>query len=161
VHAVLADRAEQHSREPAVSPVADHQQVGTLGRAHQHVRGVPLDHQRLDHHVGRDAADLGERLEQELARTRSSAGSTCPAPLFEPVIDDTVRALEQLAPDLIFPAHCTGWRATHAIARRLSGAFIQNSVGTAFHLTGRVREACGQDALALARITGGAPAWTR
>ena len=68
VHAVLADRAEQHSGEPAVSPAADHEQVGTLGRAHQHVRGVPLDHQRLDHHVGRDAADLGERLEQDLAR---------------------------------------------------------------------------------------------
>ena len=57
-------------------------------------------------------------------------------PLFEPIIDDTVRALEQLAPDLIVPAHCTGWKATHKIARRLPGAFIQNSVGTAFHLTG-------------------------
>jgi hypothetical protein len=33
------------------------------------------------------------------------------------------------------PAHCTGWKATHAIARRLPGAFIQNSVGTTFHLT--------------------------
>ena len=28
------------------------------------------------------------------------------------------------------------WLATHAIARRLPGAFIQNSVGTTFHLTG-------------------------
>ena len=56
-------------------------------------------------------------------------------PLFEPVIGDTVRALEQLAPDVIVPAHCTGWKATHAIARRLPGAFIQNSVGTTFHLT--------------------------
>ena len=56
-------------------------------------------------------------------------------PLFEPVIGDTVRALEQLAPEMIVPAHCTGWKATHAIARRLPGAFIQNSVGTTFHLT--------------------------
>ena len=32
------------------------------------------------------------------------------------------------------PARCRGWRATHAIARRLPGAFIQNSVGTTFHL---------------------------
>ena len=56
-------------------------------------------------------------------------------PLFEPVIGDTVRALEQLAPDVIVPAHCTGWKATHAIARRLPSAFIQNSVGTTFHLT--------------------------
>jgi 7,8-dihydropterin-6-yl-methyl-4-(beta-D-ribofuranosyl)aminobenzene 5'-phosphate synthase len=36
---------------------------------------------------------------------------------------------------VIVPAHCTGWKATHAIARRLPGAFIQNSVGTTFHLT--------------------------
>jgi len=56
-------------------------------------------------------------------------------PLFEPIIDDTVSALEQLAPDVIVPAHCTGWKATHAIARRLPAAFIQNSVGTTFHLT--------------------------
>ena len=56
-------------------------------------------------------------------------------PLFEPVIANTVRALEQLAPDVIVPAHCTGWKATNAIARRLPGAFIQNSVGTTFHLT--------------------------
>jgi len=56
-------------------------------------------------------------------------------PLFEPIIADTVSALEQLAPDLIVPAHCTGWKATHAIARRLPAAFIQNSVGTTFHLT--------------------------
>jgi 7,8-dihydropterin-6-yl-methyl-4-(beta-D-ribofuranosyl)aminobenzene 5'-phosphate synthase len=55
-------------------------------------------------------------------------------PLFEPIIADTVSALEQLAPDLIVPAHCTGWKATHAIARRLPAAFIQNSVGTTFHL---------------------------
>ena len=56
-------------------------------------------------------------------------------PLFEPVIANTVSALEQLAPNVVVPAHCTGWKATHAIARRLPGAFIQNSVGTTFHLT--------------------------
>jgi 7,8-dihydropterin-6-yl-methyl-4-(beta-D-ribofuranosyl)aminobenzene 5'-phosphate synthase len=56
-------------------------------------------------------------------------------PLFEPIIADTVSALEQLAPDLIVPAHCTGWKATHEIARRLPAAFIQNSVGTTFRLT--------------------------
>ena len=37
---------------------------------------------------------------------------------------------------MIVPAHCTGWKATHKIARRLPGAFIQNSVGTAFDLPG-------------------------
>jgi 7,8-dihydropterin-6-yl-methyl-4-(beta-D-ribofuranosyl)aminobenzene 5'-phosphate synthase len=57
-------------------------------------------------------------------------------PLFEPIIDDTVRALGQLGPDVIVPAHCTGWKATHKIARCLPGAFIQNSVGTVFDLSG-------------------------
>jgi len=57
-------------------------------------------------------------------------------PLFEPIIADTVRALDELAPEVIVPAHCTGWKATHAIARQLPGAFIQNSVGTTFRLTG-------------------------
>ncbi len=64
----------------------------------------------------------------------SSAASIWPGPLFEPVIEDTVNALEQLAPEVIVPAHCTGWKATHAIARQLPGAFIQNSVGTTFRL---------------------------
>jgi len=36
---------------------------------------------------------------------------------------------------VIVPAHRTGWQATHTIARHLPGAFIQNSVGTTFHLT--------------------------
>jgi hypothetical protein len=36
-------------------------------------------------------------------------------------------------------AHCTGWKATHAIARRLPAAFIQNSVGTTFRLTAATR----------------------
>jgi len=28
--------------------------------------------------------------------------------------------------------HCTGWRATHAIAREFPGTFVQNSIGTRF-----------------------------
>jgi 7,8-dihydropterin-6-yl-methyl-4-(beta-D-ribofuranosyl)aminobenzene 5'-phosphate synthase len=55
--------------------------------------------------------------------------------IFEPVIGDTVRALQELAPDVIVPAHCTGWKATHAIAGALPGSFIQNSVGTTLQFT--------------------------
>jgi 7,8-dihydropterin-6-yl-methyl-4-(beta-D-ribofuranosyl)aminobenzene 5'-phosphate synthase len=57
-------------------------------------------------------------------------------PRFEPVIPDTVEALARLEPDVIVPAHCTGWRASRAIADRLPDAFIPNSVGTTFALTG-------------------------
>jgi len=52
--------------------------------------------------------------------------------LFDPIIPDTIRELRQFAPSLIVPGHCTGWKATHAIAAALPQAFVQNSVGTTF-----------------------------
>ncbi len=52
--------------------------------------------------------------------------------LFEPLITPTVEALKAISPSLIVPAHCTGWRATHEIARALPDAFVANSVGTTF-----------------------------
>lgn len=53
-------------------------------------------------------------------------------PLFEPIIEPTCAALADLAPRVLVPAHCTGWRGTHALAARLPTAFIQNSVGTTY-----------------------------
>jgi 7,8-dihydropterin-6-yl-methyl-4-(beta-D-ribofuranosyl)aminobenzene 5'-phosphate synthase len=64
-------------------------------------------------------------------------------PLFEPLIRPTLDAFEELAPDVIVPAHCTGWRATHAFATRFPGQFIQNSVGTTFRLTENAATAWG------------------
>jgi len=55
-------------------------------------------------------------------------------PLFEPIIPATCRALMEMVPAVIVPAHCTGWRATHALAAAFPDAFIQNSVGTRFEL---------------------------
>lgn len=49
---------------------------------------------------------------------------------FEPIIPQTVQALVALAPDVIVPGHCTGWKATHELARRLPDAYVQTSVGT-------------------------------
>jgi 7,8-dihydropterin-6-yl-methyl-4-(beta-D-ribofuranosyl)aminobenzene 5'-phosphate synthase len=56
--------------------------------------------------------------------------------LFEPIIGPTVDALADLAPEVIVPAHCTGWRAMHELGNRLPEAFIANSVGTRLELTG-------------------------
>ena len=36
--------------------------------------------------------------------------------LFEPIIAPTVQALGELAPQVVVPAHCTGWRAMHELA---------------------------------------------
>ena len=55
-------------------------------------------------------------------------------PLFEPIIPATCEALAEMAPAVIVPAHCTGWRATHALAAAFPDAFIPNSVGTRFEL---------------------------
>lgn len=55
-------------------------------------------------------------------------------PLFEPIIPATCDALKALAPQVIVPAHCTGWRAQHAIAAAFPDAFIQNTVGTRYEL---------------------------
>jgi 7,8-dihydropterin-6-yl-methyl-4-(beta-D-ribofuranosyl)aminobenzene 5'-phosphate synthase len=53
-------------------------------------------------------------------------------PRFEPLIGPTCDAFAELEPDYLVPAHCTGWKATHALAARFPDAFLQNSVGTRF-----------------------------
>lgn len=59
-------------------------------------------------------------------------------PLFEPLIPRVCAELEQLSPQVIVPAHCTGWAAQRALADRFPAAFIQNTVGTRFRLLGKV-----------------------
>jgi 7,8-dihydropterin-6-yl-methyl-4-(beta-D-ribofuranosyl)aminobenzene 5'-phosphate synthase len=51
-------------------------------------------------------------------------------PLFEPIIPDTITALKGFAPRRLMPCHCTGWKATHAIADAMPEAFVISSVGT-------------------------------
>ncbi len=53
---------------------------------------------------------------------------------FEPIIPQTIAELQRIAPSVVVPAHCTGWRATHGIARAMPEAFVPNSVGTTFAL---------------------------
>jgi 7,8-dihydropterin-6-yl-methyl-4-(beta-D-ribofuranosyl)aminobenzene 5'-phosphate synthase len=55
-------------------------------------------------------------------------------PVFEPLIPRVLDDLDALAPRVIVPAHCTGWRAQHALGRRFPDAFIPDSVGTRFEL---------------------------
>ena len=56
-------------------------------------------------------------------------------PAFEPVIPPTVAALTELAPSLVVPGHCTGWRAQHALAVALPDAWVPGSSGTTYRLT--------------------------
>jgi 7,8-dihydropterin-6-yl-methyl-4-(beta-D-ribofuranosyl)aminobenzene 5'-phosphate synthase len=53
-------------------------------------------------------------------------------PQFETVIGPTVHALADIGPDVVVPAHCTGWRASHQLAVHLPDALVPNTVGTTF-----------------------------
>jgi 7,8-dihydropterin-6-yl-methyl-4-(beta-D-ribofuranosyl)aminobenzene 5'-phosphate synthase len=55
-------------------------------------------------------------------------------PLFEPIIEPTIAALAGFAPEVLVPGHCTGWKATHAIAAAMPDAFIPTAVGTDFRM---------------------------
>ena len=55
-------------------------------------------------------------------------------PLYEALISATCDELALLAPDVLVPCHCTGWRATHRLAARFPDAFIPSSVGTRIQL---------------------------
>lgn len=55
-------------------------------------------------------------------------------PIFEPLIPKICAAFRRFSPDVIVPAHCTGWRATHQLAETFPHAFVPNSVGTRLHL---------------------------
>lgn len=50
--------------------------------------------------------------------------------VFEKIIPPTVDNLVEIAPQVIMPGHCTGWKAVHEIARRMPDAYIQTCVGT-------------------------------
>jgi 7,8-dihydropterin-6-yl-methyl-4-(beta-D-ribofuranosyl)aminobenzene 5'-phosphate synthase len=53
--------------------------------------------------------------------------------VMEPVIPRTLADLATLAPSVVVPGHCTGWKATHELARQQPGASIPSSVGTRLH----------------------------
>jgi 7,8-dihydropterin-6-yl-methyl-4-(beta-D-ribofuranosyl)aminobenzene 5'-phosphate synthase len=55
-------------------------------------------------------------------------------PLFEPLIPRVLDDLAALSPQYLVPAHCTGWRAQHAMSRRFGEAFVPNTVGSRLRL---------------------------
>jgi metal-dependent hydrolase (beta-lactamase superfamily II) len=80
------------------------------------------------------------------------AAGTAQAPQFEPGFTNVglmaehgfsalvrasplVHALTELAPGLLVPGHCTGWRAQHTLAAALSDSWVQGSSGTRYQLT--------------------------
>ena len=52
--------------------------------------------------------------------------------LYEHIIPHTVEALREIGPRVIAPSHCTGMRATHALAEAFPTEFVPSSVGTRY-----------------------------
>jgi 7,8-dihydropterin-6-yl-methyl-4-(beta-D-ribofuranosyl)aminobenzene 5'-phosphate synthase len=50
--------------------------------------------------------------------------------IFEAIIGPTVDAFAAAGVERLLPAHCTGWKAVHQLARTLPEAFVQPAVGT-------------------------------
>jgi 7,8-dihydropterin-6-yl-methyl-4-(beta-D-ribofuranosyl)aminobenzene 5'-phosphate synthase len=53
--------------------------------------------------------------------------------IFEPIIPPTIAEFVKIGPNIIVPGHCTGWKATHELARQLPDAYVQTSVGSRLH----------------------------
>lgn len=74
------------------------------------------------------------RLTGDQPRYAVLGGFHLNGPVFEPLIPKVLDDLAALDPRVVVPAHCTGWRAGHAMAARFGEAYIPNSVGTRFLL---------------------------
>jgi 7,8-dihydropterin-6-yl-methyl-4-(beta-D-ribofuranosyl)aminobenzene 5'-phosphate synthase len=76
-----------------------------------------------------------QRLTGETRVAAVIGGFHLSGPMFEPIIEPTVVAFDDLEPALLMPAHCTGWKAVHRLARRFPDAFVQSAVGTTISLS--------------------------
>jgi 7,8-dihydropterin-6-yl-methyl-4-(beta-D-ribofuranosyl)aminobenzene 5'-phosphate synthase len=54
--------------------------------------------------------------------------------IFEPVIEPTIAEMKKLAPEMLAPCHCTGWKALNRFAAAMPDQFVLNSVGTRYVL---------------------------
>ena len=75
-----------------------------------------------------------QRLTGETGVAAVIGGFHLSGPMFEAIIEPTVAAFDDLQPELLMPAHCTGWKAVHRLARRFPDAFVQSAVGTTISL---------------------------
>ena len=71
-----------------------------------------------------------QRLTGEIRIAGLLGGLHLTGGLFEARIQPTVEALRAARVGRVLPAHCSGWRAVHAIAHAMPEAFVQSAAGT-------------------------------
>lgn len=52
------------------------------------------------------------------------------------VIEPTVSAMKAIAPEVVVPMHCTGWKAINTFSAEMPEAFILNTVGSTYRFGG-------------------------
>jgi 7,8-dihydropterin-6-yl-methyl-4-(beta-D-ribofuranosyl)aminobenzene 5'-phosphate synthase len=53
-------------------------------------------------------------------------------PLFEPIIQPTIKEMKKINPNYVVPMHCTGWDAINQFKREMPNQTIINTVGTKY-----------------------------
>jgi 7,8-dihydropterin-6-yl-methyl-4-(beta-D-ribofuranosyl)aminobenzene 5'-phosphate synthase len=71
-----------------------------------------------------------QRLTKETRVAGLLGGLHLTGGLFEARIGPTVDALRAAQVQRVLPAHCSGWKAVHEVARAMPDAFVQCAVGT-------------------------------
>jgi 7,8-dihydropterin-6-yl-methyl-4-(beta-D-ribofuranosyl)aminobenzene 5'-phosphate synthase len=56
-------------------------------------------------------------------------------PIFEPIIEETIKEFKKMAPEVLVPMHCTGWKAIQRFSDEFPSSFVLNSVGSRFTLS--------------------------
>ncbi|MEE8431568.1 MAG: MBL fold metallo-hydrolase [Candidatus Desulfatibia sp.] len=56
-------------------------------------------------------------------------------PFFEKIHDETIKELKKMAPAVIMPMHCTGWKAIQKFQKEFASNFVLNSVGSKLTLS--------------------------
>ncbi|KAG0223120.1 hypothetical protein BGW42_006095 [Actinomortierella wolfii] len=56
-------------------------------------------------------------------------------PAFENRIPETVRDLQEIAPELLAPGHCSGWKARYACDAAMPGRVVSLGVGSVYNIT--------------------------
>ena len=56
-------------------------------------------------------------------------------PSFKQIIKKSIEALKKMAPEIVVPMHCTGWKAIQRFSEEFPSSFILNSVGSKFTLS--------------------------
>lgn len=79
-------------------------------------------------------ARYARRLTGDLPLHALIGGYHLNGPIYEPLIPRVLDDLAALGPAVLVPAHCTGWRAQHAMSARFPDAFVPNAVGTVVRL---------------------------